>query len=162
MQQKYSDQETGRAGRDGLEGNCLMFYAQKDIIKLEKFNKDKTVAERDNAKILLTEIASYAESSLCRRKQLLHYFGEHLEKDCGFCDNCIKPKEKFESMQEIILAIKAVEQTEERFDINHLIDVISGTETEYTKSYSHHKLQVWGMGKETKRESCLGCLDAIP
>ncbi len=146
-------QETGRAGRDGLEGNCIMFYAQKDIVKLEKFNKDKSVTERDNAKLLLTEIASYAESSICRRKQLLHYFGEHLEKDCGFCDNCIKPKEKIESMQEIILAINAVEQTEERFDINHLIDVISGNETEYTKSYSHHKLQVWGMGKETKRET---------
>ena len=145
-------QETGRAGRDGLEGNCLMFYAQKDIVKLEKFNKDKTVAERDNAKILLTEIASYAESSLCRRKQLLHYFGEHLEKDCGFCDNCIKPKEKFESMQEIILAINAVEQTEERFDINHLIDVVMGVETEYTKSYGHHRLEAWGKGKETKRD----------
>lgn len=145
-------QETGRAGRDGLEGNCIMFYAQKDVIKLEKFNKDKTVAERENAKLLLTEISSYAECSVCRVKQLLHYFGEHLEKDCGFCDNCIKPKEKFESMQEIVLAIHTVEQTEERFDANHLIDVVTGTATEYTKSYSHHKLEVWGKGKDTKRD----------
>ncbi|TAH24736.1 MAG: ATP-dependent DNA helicase RecQ, partial [Cytophagales bacterium] len=143
----------GRAGRDGLEGNCIMFYSQKDIYKLEKFNKDKTVAERENAKLLLDEMSSYAESSVCRVKQLLHYFGEHLEKDCGFCDNCIKPKEKFESMQEILLAINAVDLTEERFDTNHLIDVVTGTPTEYTKSYNHHKLEVWGKGKETSRET---------
>ncbi|HWZ22623.1 MAG TPA: ATP-dependent DNA helicase RecQ, partial [Cytophagaceae bacterium] len=89
-------QETGRAGRDGLEGNCIMFYAYKDILKLEKFNKDKNVTERENARQLLQEMVSFAESAVCRRKQLLFYFGEHLEKDCGFCDNCMHPKEKFE------------------------------------------------------------------
>lgn len=145
-------QETGRGGRDGLEGNCLMFYSYNDILKLEKFNKDKSVTERDNARHLLHEISSYAESSVCRRKQLLHYFGEHLENNCGFCDNCIKPKEKFVAMEEILLALKAVVQTEERFGISHLCNVLTGIENEYTKSYSHHKLEVFGKGKEKKEE----------
>ena len=145
-------QETGRGGRDGLEGHCLMFYSHNDLNKLEKFNKDKPVTERDNAKHLLQEITSYSESSVCRRKQLLHYFGEHLESNCGFCDNCIKPKEKFEAMEEILLALKAVIQTEERFDINHLCCVLIGQENEYTKSYNHHKLEVFGKGKDKKPE----------
>jgi ATP-dependent DNA helicase RecQ len=145
-------QETGRGGRDGLEGNCLMFYSYNDILKLEKFNKDKSVTERDNARHLLQEMSAYAESSVCRRKQLLHYFGEFVEKDCGFCDNCIKPKEKFEAENEVVLALKTVVQTEERFGINHLSSVITGNENEYTKSYNHDKLSVFGAGRDFKPE----------
>lgn len=141
-------QETGRAGRDGLEGNCILFYRYKDIIKLEKFNKDKTVTERDNARHLLQEMVAYSESSVCRRKQLLHYFGEHFEKDCGFCDNCLKPKEKFEAMQEALLALEAILATEERFGISHVADVLSGHRNEYVQSYSHDRLPVFGKGKE--------------
>ncbi len=141
-------QETGRAGRDGLEGNCLMFYSYNDILKLEKFNKDKPVTERDNAKVLLQEMSSYAESSVCRRIQLLHYFGEHMQKDCGFCDNCIKPKEKFEGMDYVLLALEASKQTGERFGIAQLVTVIRGANNEYVESYNQDKLDVFGKGAE--------------
>ena len=141
-------QETGRAGRDGLEGHCLMFYRYDDIIKLEKFNKDKPVTERENAKVLLEEMAAYAESSVCRRKVLLHYFGETLEEDCGFCDNCKKPKEKFEGMDYLISALEAVKSTNNRFQLNHLVDVIRGEVNDYIKSYGHDQLPVFGKGQE--------------
>jgi ATP-dependent DNA helicase RecQ len=141
-------QETGRAGRDGLEGHCLMFYRYEDIVKLEKFNKDKPVNERENAKVLLQEMASYAESSVCRRRVLLHYFGENLGKDCGFCDNCKKPKESFEGKEDILLAIKAVKDTQQRFSLNHIVDVLRGVETEYIKSYKHDQIPVFGKGKD--------------
>ena len=143
-------QETGRGGRDGLEGNCLMFYSYNDIMKLEKFNKDKSVTERDNAKHLLEEMSSYAESSVCRRSQLLHYFGEHYEHECGFCDNCLKPKEKYEGMEYIAPGSSGSVQTGERFGIGHLVDVIKGDETEYVKSYEHDKLKIYGQGKDRK------------
>jgi ATP-dependent DNA helicase RecQ len=139
-------QETGRAGRDGNEGHCLMFYSMNDIIKLEKFNKDKTVTERENARQLLHEMSSYAESSVCRRKQLLFYFGEHFEKDCGFCDNCKSKKESFEAQDHIKLALSAVEQTQGRFSINHLCSVLCGIENEYSLSYKHTELPVYAKG----------------
>lgn len=141
-------QETGRGGRDGLEGNCLMFYSYDDILKLEKFSKDKPVTERDNSKLLLQEMAAYADSAVCRRKQLLHYFGETYEKDCGFCDNCLHPKEKFEAQDEVQLGLKTVVQTEQRFGMDHLVKVLTGMKDQYVVSYSHNQLEVFGKGSE--------------
>ncbi|GAB3287541.1 RecQ family ATP-dependent DNA helicase [Hymenobacter tenuis] len=141
-------QETGRGGRDGLEGDCLMFYSYDDIVKLEKFNKDKPVTERDNSKLLLQEMANYADSAVCRRKQLLHYFGEHFEKDCGFCDNCKHPKERFEAKNEVLMALKAVVQTDERFGLDHIGTVLMGMNNPHVESYGHDKLPVYGLGKD--------------
>ncbi len=141
-------QETGRAGRDGMDADCLMFYSYNDILKLEKFNKDKNVTERDNAKQLLLEMAAYAESSVCRRKVILNYFGEHLEKDCGFCDNCKNPKAQFEGEKHVSLAVQTALLTEEKFGVQHMSQVLAGIDNEYTISYQHNKLDVFGKGKE--------------
>ncbi|SMB96755.1 ATP-dependent DNA helicase RecQ [Hymenobacter roseosalivarius DSM 11622] len=141
-------QETGRGGRDGLEGNCLMFYSYDDIVKLEKFNKDKPVTERDNGKLLLQEMANYADSAVCRRKQLLHYFGEAFEKDCGFCDNCKHPKGRFEAKEEVLMALKAVVLTNERFGLEHIGTVLMGMNNAHVESYGHNKLEVYGQGKD--------------
>ncbi|WP_425555391.1 DNA helicase RecQ [Hymenobacter koreensis] len=141
-------QETGRGGRDGLDGDCLMFYSYDDIVKLEKFNKDKPVTERDNSKLLLQEMANYADSAVCRRKQLLHYFGEVYEKDCGFCDNCKHPREKFEAKEFVRLALLAVQQTEQRFGIDHLTAVLTGMTNPHIESYGHNQLPVYGAGKD--------------
>ncbi|WP_436517871.1 DNA helicase RecQ [Ekhidna sp. To15] len=141
-------QETGRAGRDGISSDCLMFYSYNDILKLEKFNKDKAVTERENARFLLEEMASYADSAICRRKQLLHYFGEEFtEENCGQCDNCVHPKEKFEGKEIIKLVIEAVIQTNERFDMNHLASLLIGKPTQHVKSYDHDKLDAFGKGE---------------
>ncbi|MBL7871908.1 MAG: DNA helicase RecQ [Cyclobacteriaceae bacterium] len=140
-------QETGRGGRDGLEGVCLMFYSHNDLSKLEKFNKDKPVQERENARVLLQEMEFYAESPVCRRKQLLHYFGEeYKESNCGACDNCVNPRERFEGMESVKMVLEAVKQTNERFNLAHLVNVIRGTEDEYVKSYGHFSLPVFGKG----------------
>ncbi|HEY9116921.1 MAG TPA: RQC domain-containing protein, partial [Roseivirga sp.] len=145
-------QETGRSGRDGLEGQCIMFYSYNDILKLEKFNKDKPVTEKENAKILLEEMSSYAESAVCRRKQLLHYFGEEYDDtECrknGMCDNCRYEREKYDGQEYAKIAIEAVMQTEERFGMGHLVSVIRGSSNQYVKSYKHDKLAVYGKGKE--------------
>ncbi|MBI1768460.1 MAG: DNA helicase RecQ [Bacteroidetes bacterium] len=140
-------QETGRGGRDGLEGLCLMFYSHNDLNKLEKFNKDKSVQERENARILLQEMEFYAESPVCRRKQLLHYFGEEYQgNNCGMCDNCTNPRERFEGSAFVKIAIEAVKQTNERFGLAHLVNVIRGVEDEYVKSYAHFDLPIYGKG----------------
>ncbi|MBN3583217.1 DNA helicase RecQ [Algoriphagus aestuarii] len=140
-------QETGRAGRDGLEGHCLMFYRYEDIVKLDKFNKDKPVTERENARVLLQEMAAYSETGVCRRKFILNYFGETFEKDCGYCDNCKREREIFEGMSYIQTALEAAVQTSERFGIEHLVKVIIGESNEYVASYKHDQLPVFGKGK---------------
>ncbi|MCK5370379.1 MAG: RecQ family ATP-dependent DNA helicase, partial [Cyclobacteriaceae bacterium] len=149
-------QETGRSGRDGLEGNCILFYRYKDILKLEKFQKDKTVTERENAKLLLDEMSMYSESSVCRRKQLLHYFGEKYdESSCGktmWCDVCRYPPEKYEGQNYVSMVLEAANDTEERFGLQHLTDVIRGIENQYVKSYKQNTLPVFGKGKEEKEE----------
>ena len=140
-------QETGRSGRDGLEGICLMFYSHNDLNKLEKFNKDKTVQERENARVLLQEMEFYAESPVCRRRQLLHYFGEEFtEENCGSCDNCVHPRERYDGTDAVNTVLQAVKQTNERFGLNHLVNVIRGIEDEYVKSYGHFDLAVYGQG----------------
>jgi ATP-dependent DNA helicase RecQ len=140
-------QETGRSGRDGLEGVCLMFYSHNDLNKLEKFNKDKSVQERENARVLLQEMEYYAESPVCRRRQLLHYFGEEFkEENCGMCDNCVHPRERFNGSEAVTLVLQAAKQTQERFGLNHLVHVIRGVEDEYVKSYGHFDLAVYGKG----------------
>ncbi len=142
-------QETGRSGRDGLEGHCLMFYSHNDLNKLEKFNKDKSVQERENARILLQEMEFYAESPVCRRKQLLHYFGEEYKEDnCGMCDNCVHPRERFDGMEYAAMVLQSVKQTNERFGLGHLVHVLRGVEDEYVKSYGHFSLPIYGKGKD--------------
>jgi ATP-dependent DNA helicase RecQ len=142
-------QETGRGGRDGLEGHCLMFYSHNDLNKLEKFNKDKPVQERENARVLLQEMEYYAESPVCRRRQLLHYFGEeYTQENCGMCDNCVHPRERFDGTDAVKLVIATAKKTNERFGLNHLVHVIRGVEDEYVKSYGHFDLDVFGKGAD--------------
>ncbi|HHL52319.1 MAG TPA: DNA helicase RecQ [Flammeovirgaceae bacterium] len=142
-------QETGRAGRDGVPSHCLMFFSHNDIQKLEKFNKDKPVQERDNSRLLLAEMTSYAESAVCRRKQLLHYFGESYDADnCNNCDNCLHPTEAYEGEEYVKLVLKTALLTEERFGMLHLVDVITGKKSDYVTSYKHDQLEVFGKGNE--------------
>lgn len=140
-------QETGRSGRDDGEGNCIAFYSYDDIQKLEKFLKGKPVAEQEIAKQLLIETVSYSESSVCRRKQLLHYFGEiYTEENCQNCDNCMHPKKKFEGKQYVQLVLEAVLAVKQQFKNKHIINIILGKSTSTIKSYKHNKLNVFGKG----------------
>jgi len=142
-------QETGRAGRDDGEGNCIAFYSYDDIQKLEKFMKGKPVAEQEIAKQLLLETVAYTESSVCRRKQLLHYFGEISKEDnCQNCDNCLHPKKRFEGRQYVKIALDAVLAVKQQFKQKHVVNIILGKNTASIKQYKHNKLEVFGLGGE--------------
>ena len=142
-------QETGRAGRDGGEGQCITFYAQKDLDKLRKFMQGKPVAEQEIGKQLLAETASYAETSVCRRKTLLHYFGEEYPEDnCHNCDNCLHPRKRIESRNELCDAIETILMLKEKFKADHVISVMVGEATNEVKSYLHHKLEMFGCQKD--------------
>ncbi|MBE9491824.1 MAG: DNA helicase RecQ [Bacteroidetes bacterium] len=142
-------QETGRAGRDDGEGNCIAFYSYDDILKLEKFMKGKPVAEQEIAYELLQETVAYAESSVCRHKLLLHYFGEEFTKEnCDACDNCLHPKTKFEGMDYIKLVLEAVLEVKQLFKAKHIINILVGKNTTIIKSFKHNKLDVFGKGSD--------------
>jgi len=142
-------QETGRAGRDDGEGHCITFYSNKDLQKLEKFMQGKPVAEQEIGKELLLETAAYAESSVCRRKLLLHYFGEiYTQDNCGSCDNCSNPKKQVEAKDLLCTVLETVIALKERFKTDHVIDVLLGKETSEVTSYQHDELDVFGSGTD--------------
>ncbi|MBP5799868.1 MAG: DNA helicase RecQ [Prevotella sp.] len=142
-------QETGRAGRDGGEGICLAFYSGKDLDKLEKFMEGKPVAEQDIGRQLLVETAAYAETSVCRRKMLLHYFGETYDKEnCGNCDNCLHPKTKIEAKDQLVTVLNVVQLVKENFRSDYVIDFITGKETEEILAHKHHELDEFGIGED--------------
>ncbi len=142
-------QETGRAGRDGGEGNCIAYYSYNDILKLEKFMQGKPIAEQEIGKQLLLETVSYAESSVCRRKLLLHYFGEEYpDENCEACDNCLHPKAQFEGSESVVNVLDAVLAVKEKFKADHVANILAGKVTSAIKSYKHHKLEMFGIGEE--------------
>ncbi len=142
-------QETGRAGRDGGEGICLAFYTQKDLKKLEKFMEGKPVSEQEIGRQLLQETAAYAETSMCRRRSLLHYFGEHYDKDnCGMCDNCRHQHTYTEASRDLTKVLRVVRDIKQKFRINHVVDVLIGRATEEVLMQGHNMLKVFGSGDD--------------
>ncbi len=141
-------QETGRSGRDGGEGQCIAFYSYKDIQKLEKFMQGKPISEQEIGKQLLMETVAFAESSVCRRKVLLNYFGEEYEtQNCGCCDNCLNPKKKFEGKDDMLTVIELIMGMKEQFKAEHLANILAGINNSIIKSYNHHNLELFGFGK---------------
>ncbi|MDR3141537.1 MAG: DNA helicase RecQ [Tannerellaceae bacterium] len=142
-------QETGRAGRDGGEGRCIAFYAYKDLQKLEKFMQGKPVAEQEIGKQLLLETAAYAETAMCRRKVLLHYFGEEFTEDnCGNCDNCLNPKKQVEAKDLLSAVLEVISTLKEKFKTEYIINILLGNETSEIQSYKHNGLEVFGSGQD--------------
>lgn len=152
-------QETGRGGRDGREGNCVAFYSYKDIEKLEKFMKGKPVAEQEIGKQLLLETVAFAETSVCRRKVLLHYFGEEYEEEtCNNCDNCLHPKTQIEAQDEISMLLEAVVAVKEKHVAEHVINVLIGKEDKAVKDYGHNKLEMFGDGIDQEPKFWMSCV----
>lgn len=141
-------QETGRAGRDGLEGKCLCFYSHKDIQKLEHLMRDKPLSEREMGAQLINETVAYAETAVCRRRVILHYFGEKYEKEnCGSCDNCLNPKEKIEVKTRVSTVLKTIKALDEQFAIDYVVNVITGKNNPQINTFKHDKLPAFGEGK---------------